>query len=158
MKKTNAVRILDKHKISYELLEYEVDETDLSADHAAKKAGVPLERVFKTLVARGDKTGVMVACIPGGAELNLKKIAGISRDKKVELVPLKEVQQLTGYIRGGVSPIGMKKSYPTYIDDSALRFDSIMISAGMRGCQIKIRPEDLLKTVSGAFVEIANIE
>ncbi|SNS03427.1 Cys-tRNA(Pro)/Cys-tRNA(Cys) deacylase [Anaerovirgula multivorans] len=158
MKKTNAARILDKYKIIYELREYEVDKTDLSAENAALKVGIPLEQVFKTLVARGDKTGVIIACVPGGAELNLKKAASISGNKKVELVPLKEVQQLTGYIRGGVSPIGMKKNYPTYIDSSALQFPNIMISAGVRGCQILINPNDLLKVVAGTIGEFTDID
>lgn len=158
MKKTNAARILDKYKIIYELREYEVDETDLSAENAALKVGIPLEQVFKTLVARGDKTGVIITCVHGGAELNLKKAASISGNKKVELVPLKEVQQLTGYIRGGVSPIGMKKNYPIYIDSSALEFPNIMISAGVRGCQILINPNDLLKVVAGTIGEFTDID
>lgn len=147
MNKTNAARLLDKLKISYELREYEVDETDLGAENAAKKIGMPLKQVFKTLVVQGDKKGVMVACIPGGDELNLKKLAVISGNKKVEMVSLKEIQKLTGYIRGGVSPIGMKKNYPTYIDESALQFSQIMISAGVRGCQIIINPSDLIKVI-----------
>ncbi|NLT94185.1 MAG: Cys-tRNA(Pro) deacylase [Clostridia bacterium] len=143
MKKTNAARILDKAKVAYKIHEYQVDENDLSAQNVAQKVGWPLERVFKTLVAKGDKTGVLVACIPGGDELNLKALALLSGNKKVELVPLKEVQPLTGYVRGGVSPIGLKKNYPIFIDESALNYDTILISAGLRGCQIEINPLDL---------------
>jgi len=143
MKKTNAARLLDKLKISYQLGEYEVDESDLGAENVARKIGMPLEQVFKTLVARGDKTGILMACIPGGEELNLKALATLSGNKKVELVHLKEVQPLTGYIRGGVSPLGAKKHYPVYLDEKALQFAIIAVSAGMRGCQIYLNPQDL---------------
>lgn len=145
MKKTNAARILDKEKIAYKIHEYQVDESDLSAENVANKAGWPLEKVFKTLVARGDKTGVIVACVPGGDELSLKALATQSGNKKVELVALKEVLPLTGYIRGGVSPIGLKKNYPIFIHESALNYDTILISAGARGYQIEINPQDLQK-------------
>lgn len=154
MKKTNAARILDKNKINYTLLEYEVDEGDLSAENVAAKVEVPLEEIFKTLVARGDKTGIIVACVPGGEELNLKALASISGNKKVEMVPLKEILQLTGYIRGGVSPIGMKKSYPTYLHKSIENFPKILISAGVRGCQIALNPSDLIKIVNGKIGEL----
>jgi len=147
MKKTNAARILDGLKVDYKLCEYEVDESDLSAESVAKKVNLPLEQVFKTLVARGDKTGVLLACIPGGMELDLKAIAEISGNKKVEMVPLKEVQPLTGYIRGGVSPIGTKKHFPLYLDERAVKFPFISISAGIRGCQIFIEPGNLLKVL-----------
>jgi Cys-tRNA(Pro)/Cys-tRNA(Cys) deacylase len=149
MKKTNAARILDGLKVDYKLCEYEVDESDLSAESVAKKVNLPLEQVFKTLVARGDKTGVLLACIPGGMELDLKAIAEISGNKKVEMVPLKEVQPLTGYIRGGVSPIGTKKDFPFYLDERAIQFPFISISAGIRGCQIFIEPGSLLKVLQG---------
>jgi Cys-tRNA(Pro)/Cys-tRNA(Cys) deacylase len=122
LKKTNAARILDGLKISYELREYKVDESDLGAENVAKKIEVPLRQVFKTLVVSGDKTGVIMACIPGGAELNLKALAAISENKKVEMAPLKDVQKLTGYIRGGVSPLGGKKQYPVYIDNSMIKW------------------------------------
>lgn len=154
MKKTNAARALDKLKIEYRLLEYEVDESDLGAKNVAAKIGKSIEQVFKTLVLRGDKTGIIVACIPGDAELNLKAIASVSGNKKVAMVHLKEVQPLTGYIRGGVSPLGMKKKYPVYIDSSALNFEMISISAGHRGLQITINPGDLEKA-TGA--EIASL-
>ena len=149
MKKTNAARILDGLKVDYKLCEYEVDESDLGAESVAKKVNLPLEQVFKTLVARGDKTGVLLACIPGGMELDLKAIAEISGNKKVEMVPLKEVQPLTGYIRGGVSPIGTKKHFPFYLDERAIKFPFISISAGIRGCQIFIEPGILLRILQG---------
>ena len=148
MKKSNASRILDKLKIPYEILEYEVDdEQDLSAENAAQKMGQPLKQVFKTLVIRGDRTGILVACIPGGAELNLKALASISGNKKVEMTHLKEIKSLTGYIRGGVSPLAMKKNYPTYIEESAFQFPFIIFSAGVRGLQLKANPHDLLKAI-----------
>jgi Cys-tRNA(Pro)/Cys-tRNA(Cys) deacylase len=147
MKKTNAARYLDRLNIHYRLCEYEVDESDLSAENVAKKVNLPLEQVFKTLAARGDRTGVLLACIPGRAELDLKAIAAISGNKKVELVHVKEIQPLTGYVRGGVSPIGTKKRYPVYLDESAMKFPFISISAGVRGCQIFIEPGSLTKAL-----------
>jgi len=147
MKKTNASRILDKLRIIYELLEYEVDEQDLSAENAAQKMGQPLKQVFKTLVIRGDRTGILVACIPGEAELNLKTLASISGNKKVEMIHLQEIKSLTGYIRGGVSPLAMKKNYSTYIDESAFQFPFIIFSAGVRGLQLKVDPNDLSKAM-----------
>jgi len=145
MKKTNAARQLDDLKIDYKLVEYEIDESDLSAESVAKKVDLPLDQVFKTLVVRGDKTGVFMTCIPGNAELDLKTIAEVSGNKKVEMVHVKEIQQLTGYIRGGVSPIGAKKRYPIFLDQSSRRFPFISISAGTRGSQIFISPSDLTK-------------
>ena len=147
MKKTNASRILDRLKISYELLEYEVDEQNLSAENAAQKMRQPLTQVFKTLVIRGDKTGILVACIPGKVELNLNVLVSISGNKKIAMVHLKEIKSLTGYIRGGVSPLGMKKNYPTYIDESAFQFPFIIFGAGVRGLQLKVNPHDLLKAI-----------
>ncbi len=147
MKKTNASRILDKLKIPYEILEYEVNEQHLSAENAAQKMGQPLKQVFKTLVIRGDRTGILVACIPGGAELNLKALASISGNKKVEMIHLKEIKSLTGYIRGGVSLLAMKKNYPTYVDESAFQFPFIIFSAGVRGLQLKVDPNDLSKAM-----------
>lgn len=158
MKKTNAARFLDGLKINYQLREYEVDEADLSAESVARKVGLPPERVFKTLVARGDKTGVLMACIPGNAELDLKAIAPISGNKKVEMVPMKEIQPLTGYIRGGVSPIGTKKPYPIFLDESAMKFPFISISAGARGVQILIPPKDLIQTLNIKVCQIARSE
>ena len=147
MKKTNAARFLDNLRIEYRLMEYEVDESDVSAEAVAKKTNLPLEQVFKTLVARGDKSGVVLACIPGGGQLDLKRLSEISGNKKVEMVPVKEIQALTGYIRGGVSPIGTKKHYPVYLDESALKFPFISISAGVRGCQILLDPKHLFKAI-----------
>jgi Cys-tRNA(Pro)/Cys-tRNA(Cys) deacylase len=155
VKKTNAARFLDGSRIHYKLVEYEVDESDLSAESVAKKVNLPLEQVFKTLVAQGDKTGVLMTCIPGNAELDLKAIATISGNKKVEMVHVKEIQQLTGYIRGGVSPIGTKKPYPIFLDESAMKFPFISISAGARGSQILISPGDLIKVLDMKVCKIA---
>ncbi|MBP2628670.1 MAG: ybaK/ebsC protein [Firmicutes bacterium] len=155
MKKTNVARILDGLKINYELREYKVDESDLSAESVAQKIEVPLAQVFKTLVVCGDKTGVLLACIPGGLELDLKALASISGNKKVDMVPLKDVQKLTGYIRGGVSPLGTKKQYDIYIDESAIEWTYISISAGLRGCQILIAPNDLVGAVNGKISNIS---
>jgi Cys-tRNA(Pro)/Cys-tRNA(Cys) deacylase len=144
LKKTNATRILDKLKINYQIIEYKVDMADLSAEHVSRETGISLSQIFKTLVAQGDKTGEMVACVPGDKELNLKKFASVSGNKKVNLLPVKDINKKTGYIRGGVSPIGLKYSYPLYIDHSALQHQFILISAGLRGLQIKINPQDLI--------------
>lgn len=144
-KKTNAARILDTLGISYEIREYEVDEGDLSAVHVAESVGMPLDMVFKTLVARGDKTGVIMAVIPGGEELDLKALAAASGNKRVEMVHLKEVFALTGYIRGGCSPLGAKKEYPVYLDAHARTQETIAISAGKRGEQILLAPADLVR-------------
>ena len=154
--KTNAARMLDAAGIRYELREYEVDESDLSAPHVADAIGMPPEQVFKTLVARGDRTGVLMACIPGNAELNLKALAAASGNKKVELVAVKEVLGLTGYIRGGVSPVGTKKPYPLYLDETADLWDVISVSAGMRGLQMLVAPDDLVKVAGATKVAIAD--
>lgn len=151
MKKTNAARLLDAAGISYELAEYEVDENDLSAGTLAKKIGQNLEQIFKTLVLRGDKTGVFVAVIPGNTEVDLKKAAKISGNKNCVLVQQKELLSLTGYIRGGCSLLGMKKNYPIYMHETCLFFDFIFVSAGMRGLQLKLNPEDLIR-ITGAVV------
>jgi len=151
MKKTNAARILDAKLIRYELAEYEVDETDLSAITLAKKIGQDVEQIFKTLVLRGDKTGVFVCVVPGNAEVDLKKAAKVSGNKNCVMVQQKELLPLTGYIRGGCSPIGMKKPFPTYIHETCQLFDHIFISAGQRGLQLIINPEDLIK-VTGSVV------
>jgi Cys-tRNA(Pro)/Cys-tRNA(Cys) deacylase len=156
MNKTNAVRILDQHKIDYGLVEYEVDESDLSATNVAWKLGQDVEQVFKTLVLQGDKTGIFVVLIPGNAELNLKKTAKLSGNKSAEMVQMKELLSLTGYIRGGCTPIGMKKAYPNFIHESCQLFDCIYISAGMRGMQIKISSSDLIKLTNmtiGDFID-----
>ncbi len=155
MVKTNAARILDREKIHYELREYEVDESDLSAPHVAEKIGMPPEQVFKTLVARGDRSGVLMAGIPANTELDLKALANASGDKKVELVAVKEVLGLTGYIRGGVSPVGSRKPYPFYLDETADLWDVISVSAGVRGCQMLLTPEDLARVTAGVRCAIA---
>jgi Cys-tRNA(Pro)/Cys-tRNA(Cys) deacylase len=155
MKKTNAARFLDRLNISYKLFEYEVNESDLSAETVAKKVHLPPGQVFKTLVARGDKTGLLLACVPGDGELDLKAIAALSGNKKVELVPVKEIQALTGYIRGGVSPIGTKKQYPVYLDERALNFPLIAVSAGIRGCQIFIDPKSLSNAIEAKIGQIS---
>ncbi len=147
--KTNAARILDAAGIHYELREYDVDESDLSAPHVAEKIGMPPEQVFKTLVARGDRTGVLMACIPANTELDLKALAAASGNKKVELVAVKEVLGLTGYIRGGVSPVGTRKLYAFYLDETADLWDVISVSAGMRGCQMILAPDDLMRVTEG---------
>ncbi|AHW59859.1 cysteinyl-tRNA(Pro) deacylase [Draconibacterium orientale] len=144
MKKTNAARLLDSKKIAYELVEYHVDEVDLSATHVAESLGQNVEQVFKTLVLRGNKTGVFVAVIPGAAELNLKKAAKISENKSAEMVLMKELLGLTGYIRGACSPMGMKKPYPIFIHETCMNFETIFVSAGKRGMQIKINPKDMV--------------
>ncbi|MBM7868357.1 Cys-tRNA(Pro) deacylase [Heliobacterium gestii] len=147
--KTNAARLLDQMKIAYELIEYDVDESDLSAVTVAAKSGLPIEQVYKTLVARGDKTGVLLACIPGDQELDLKALAVLSGNKKVDTVPLKEVQPLTGYIRGGVSPVGTKKKYPLFVDERIESVQRVSVSAGIRGCQMALSPADLLRATGG---------
>lgn len=154
MKKTNAARLLDARSIAYELAEYEVDESDLSALTLARKIGQNVEQIFKTLVMRGDKTGVLVVVIPGNAEVDLKKAARLSGNKSVAMVQQKELLGLTGYIRGGCSPLGMKKPYPVYLDESCLLFDYIYISAGQRGQQIKINPQDLIRVIEPVIGDV----
>ncbi len=154
MNKTNVMRLLDQAGIEYKAGEYEYDESDLSGVHAAKMLNMDPDMMFKTLVARGEKKGIMVFCIPVAEELDLKKAAKACGDKKIELVHVKELLGLTGYIRGGCSPIGMKKKYPTYIEETALLFDEISISAGMRGCQVILNPEKLIKYVDATACEI----
>lgn len=147
--KTNAARLLDSLDIAYQLLNYEVDPEDLAAESAAQKVGLPAEQVFKTLVARGDRTGVCLAVIPAIAQLDLKALARLSGDRKVDTVPLKDVQPLTGYIRGGVTALACKKNYPVYIDEIAELFDQIAVSAGVRGTLILLAPSDYLHAVQG---------
>ena len=152
-KKTNAMRILDSKKIKYRVLEYKVDEEHLDAVSVAKNVDLPACQVFKTLVLKGDKTGVIMSCIPGDAELDLKKLAKISNNKSVELVPQKDVLMLTGYIRGGVSPLGVKKNYPLYIERKALLLTEVSVSAGLRGLQIIVAPNDIAKAHSQALFD-----
>lgn len=154
VKKTNAVRQLESKKIPFELLEYEIDEELLSAEDAAAKTGIPEERTFKTLCCRGDRTGVMMVCVPAGRELDFKALAAASGNKSAELVHLKEVQGLTGYVRGGCSPLGTKKKYPVVIDDSAMKFDFITVNAGHRGLLFKLAPADLVKATEAKLAPI----
>ena len=156
--KTNAARLLDSMKIEYELCSYEVDPEDLSAETVARKVGLPLEQVFKTLVARGDRHGVCFAVVPGNRQLDLKAIAKLTGDRKVEPVTLKEVQPLTGYIRGGVTVLGAKKAYPVYVDETIELFDVVSISAGLRGLQIFITPADYLRATNGTLGAISTAE
>ncbi len=149
--KTNAARLLDSFGVSYEIREYEVDPEDLAAESVAAKVGLPPEQVFKTLVARGDRHGVCFAVVPGDQQLDLKALAKLSGDRSTDTVPLKEVQPLTGYIRGGVTALAAKKSYPVFVDETIELFDVISISAGMRGAQILIAPADYIR-VTGAKV------
>jgi Cys-tRNA(Pro)/Cys-tRNA(Cys) deacylase len=153
--KTNAARILDQLEIPYELREYEVDENDLSAESVARKIGLPEEQVFKTLVARGDRNGVCFAIVAAGSELDLKALARASGDRKIDTVSLKEVQPLTGYIRGGVTVLGAKKAYPLYADETIELFDVISISAGVRGTQVLLAPADYLRATKAKLAAIA---
>lgn len=143
--KTNVARLLDKAKVDYELIPYEVDEQDLSAVHVAASLGENIECVFKTLVLHGDKNGYFVCVIPGEHEVDLKMAAKVSGNKKCDLIPMKDLLPLTGYIRGGCSPIGMKKAFPTYIHHTCTDFPFIYISAGQRGLQLKLAPQDLIR-------------
>ncbi len=156
MKKTNAVRILENLEIQYELLNYEVDINDLTAETTAVKLGLPPEQVFKTLVARGDRHGICFAVIPGNGALDLKALAKLSENRKIELVSLKEVQPLTGYIRGGVTALASKKEYPVYVDEIATVFDQIAVSAGVRGTMIWLKPDDYLRALQGTIGNISN--
>ena len=153
--KTNAVRLLESLGIQYELREYEVDPEDLAAETVAAKIGMPSEQVFKTLLARGDRNGLCFAVIPGNCELDLKALAAAAGDRKVELVPVKELQGLTGYIRGGVTVLGAKKAFPAYADETIQMWDKISISAGVRGTQIILNPEDYLRATNAATADIA---
>jgi len=153
--KTNAARLLDAQGISYEVREYEVDPDDLMAESVAKKVGLPAEQVFKTLVARGDKNGVCFAVVPGDQQLDLKALAHLTGDKKIDTVPLKEVQPLTGYIRGGVTALAAKKNYPVFADETIELFDVISVSAGIRGAQLILAPEDYLRATGAKVGGIA---
>jgi Cys-tRNA(Pro)/Cys-tRNA(Cys) deacylase len=153
--KTNAVRLLEQHKIKYELREYDVDPDDLAAETVARKVGLPAEQVFKTLVARGDRNGVCLAVIPGNCELDPKALAHLTGDRRVEMVPLKEVQPLTGYIRGGVTALACKKDYPVYVDETIELFDVVSISAGARGIQILLAREDYIRITNARLGPIA---
>lgn len=154
--KTNAARLLDKAGISYNLLPYEFDENDLAAQHVAESLGQDIGRVFKTLILHGDRTGYVVCVIPGDCEVNLKALAKASGNKKVEMIPMKDLLGVTGYIRGGCSPIGMKKLFPTFFDSTAIVHDTIFVSAGIRGLQIEIHPSDLISFVKGSVTDVAD--
>lgn len=154
IKKTNAARILDNLKIDYEIKTYEVDEDDLSAVHVAETAGLDINSVFKTLVTRGDKTGIIMAVIGGADEINLKSLAKASGNKSVEMISLKELLPLTGYVRGGCSPLGAKKNYPVYLDEKALTQEKISISAGQRGMQLVLSPKDLIKAANATVADL----
>lgn len=155
IEKTNAARLLDRAQIDYELIPYEVDENDLAATHVAESLGEPIERVYKTLVLRGDRNGYFVCVVQGDKEVDLKAAARVSGNKSADLIPMKELLPTTGYIRGGCSPIGMKRRFPTFIDVSCEAFDYIYISAGVRGLQLRISPSDLVRFVGA---ELAAVE
>ena len=154
MTKTNAMRMLDAAKIPYEILEYEVDENDLSGIHIAECLHFPKEQMFKTLVARGDKTGPLVFCIPVALEIDLRRAAALTGNKKIEMIHVKDLLGLTGYIRGGCSPIGMKKKFPTYVDESALLFDKITVSSGTRGAQLLLERAALLRFIQAKTADL----
>ena len=152
--KTNVARLLDKAKIAYELIPYEVDESDLGANHIAELLSEDIARIFKTLVLKGDKAGHFVCVIPGAEEVDLKKAAKISGNKKADLIPMKELLPTTGYIRGGCSPIGMKKPFPTFFHETCMNYDYIYVSAGVRGLQLKINPRDLVSYVAASVCDL----
>ena len=152
--KTNVARLLDKAGVKYELIPYEVDESDLSAVHVAAQLNEDVERVFKTIVLHGDKSGYFVCVVPGDSEIDLKKAAKVSGNKKCDLLPMKELLGVTGYIRGGCSPIGMKKHFPTYIHASAQQYQRIFVSAGVRGLQIALSPADLMLQSRGEYADL----
>jgi len=156
IEKTNAARILDKGKIYYEIIPYDVDEDDLSAVHVAAQLNEPIEKVFKTLVLKGDKTGFFVCVIPGAEEVDLKKAASISGNKNCDMIPMKELFPVTGYIRGACSPVGMKKHFPTYIHETCLKYEKIYVSAGKRGLQLLITPADLIAAVNATIGFLIN--
>lgn len=153
--KTNAARLLDKAGIAYKLIPYEFDENDLAAQHVAESLNQPIEQVFKTLVLHGDRTGHIVCVVPGNGEVDLKALAKVSGNKKVEMILMKDLLGVTGYIRGGCSPIGMKKRFPTYMHSSATDFNVIYISAGVRGLQIEIAPSDLISFTGAVLADVA---
>jgi Cys-tRNA(Pro)/Cys-tRNA(Cys) deacylase len=154
VQKTNAARLLDQMGIHYGLREYDVDPNDLAAETVAAKIGLPPEQVFKTLVARGDRNGVCMAVIPGDEELNLKALAAVALEKKIDLVPVKELQSLTGYIRGGVTTLAAKRDFPVYVDETIELFDTVSISAGVRGLQIVLSPSDYLRATKGKLAAL----
>lgn len=156
MTKTNVMRLLEQVGIPYKAMEYEVDEDNLAGERVASQIGIPPDQVFKTLVAKGEKKGIVVFCIPVSLELNLKKAASAVGDKKIEMLHVKDLLGTTGYVRGGCSPIGMKKKYETYMDETALLYDEITISAGVRGCQLCIPRQELVKYINATLCDIAD--
>lgn len=155
MNKTNAMRILDKAKIAYEPKEYIPDETDLSGVHVAAQIGIPAEQCFKTIVLRGDKTGPLVCCIAANREIDLKKAAVFTGNKRLEPLHVKDLPGLTGYIRGGCSPLGMKKKFPTYFDKTAEHFETITVSAGIKGCQLLVNRAELIRFTEGTVADLS---
>jgi Cys-tRNA(Pro)/Cys-tRNA(Cys) deacylase len=158
LEKTNAARLLDKAGISYSLIPYEFDENDLAVQHVAECLGQPIEQVFKTLVLHGDRSGYIVCVVPGDSEVDLKALAKASGNKKVEMIAMKDLLGVTGYIRGGCSPIGMKKKFPTYFHSTAMEFERIYVSAGIRGMQLQIAPSELIAFVGGIVADVASID
>ena len=158
MIKTNAMRMLTAAKIPFEVLEYEVDENDLSGIHIAEQLQFPPEKMFKTLVAKGDKTGPLVFCIPVAEEINLRLAASVTGNKKIEMIHVKDLLKTTGYIRGGCSPVGMKKQFPTAIDETATLFDKIYVSAGVRGAMLGINPNELVAYIGAKFADVTAVE
>jgi Cys-tRNA(Pro)/Cys-tRNA(Cys) deacylase len=158
IEKTNAARLLDKAGINYGLIPYEFDENDLAVQHVAECLGQPIEQVFKTLVLQGDKTGHIVCVVPGDSEVDLKALAKASGNKKVEMIAMKDLLAVTGYIRGGCSPVGMKKRFPTYFHSTAMEFERIYVSAGVRGLQLQIAPSELIAFVGGIVADVASID
>ena len=157
IKKTNAARILDRQKIQYELIPYKVDENDLGAQHVADSLGEDINQVFKTILVHGDKIGYLICVVPGNLEVDLKGAAKVSGNKKIDTVPLKDLTPLTGYIRGGCSPLGLKKNYPIFIHETAMQFPYIYVSAGERGLQLKVAPADLVKATRATVGVIARV-
>jgi Cys-tRNA(Pro)/Cys-tRNA(Cys) deacylase len=157
IEKTNAARLLDRAKIAYELVPYEVDESNLAATHVAQSLGEPIERVYKTLVLRGDRTGHFVCVVQGDREVDLKSAAKVSGNKYAEMIPMKDLLPTTGYIRGGCSPIGMKRRFVTFVDSTATTFDYIYISAGVRGLQLKINPAELIAFVGAQVADVETV-
>lgn len=156
VQKTNAMRSLENNKIDYQIHEYPWSGEHLDAKSAAEKVQIPLEKIYKTLVATGNKTGEIVACIPGSSELDLKNLAKVSGNKKVDMLHMKDLEKTTGYIRGGCSPIGMKKEFPTYISADAASMDSIVVSAGKKGMQMEVDPDNLLEFAGGEYADITS--
>lgn len=153
-KKTNAARLLDSAGVEYELIPYEVDPNNLAADHVAEQLGEPIERVYKTLVLHGDKTGYFVCVIAGNREVDLKKAAKVSGNKKAEMIPMKDLLGVTGYIRGGCTAIGMKKRFPVYVSEEMPEFEYVYVSAGQRGLQLKLNPSDLIRVAEATTADI----